>query len=428
MALPKIHKITYPFTASVAEDIDQNFDQLFRQVALNETGTLPVTRGGTGLGSFQVGDLLYADTAISIAGLHDVVVGNVLVSGGVNTAPMYGKVALSGGVTHITGILPIASGGTGQSTKTEAFDALSPTTTKGDLIAHNGSDNVRVAVGTDGQVLVADSGASAGVAWDDPTSLHDLLQSDVHLDTVTHAPVLGDLIQADADAGEGDGWGESGMFDALVTSAPTGTAQFWGEAGNFDGIFGGSESDSVKWTAVPIGPIGTFWKSTGTKGEWADLGDVGEFTASAQPIVKIYKTSNQSITNGANPGDFYGGYQVTFDAAEIDPHGFYNGVSIEVPAGKSGTYLIVWQSSWEAFTFGKRSAAWVYLNGVRRAISEMTAPDDSMPFSFGAATVQQVEDGDLVDVYVRQEDGSAKQLLGDSVDLSLTQLALVKLA
>lgn len=61
--------------------------------------------------------------------------------------------------------LAITNGGTGQSTKTAAFDALSPTTTKGDLIASDGSNNVRVAAGSDGQRLVASSAASSGVAW-----------------------------------------------------------------------------------------------------------------------------------------------------------------------------------------------------------------------------------------------------------------------
>jgi hypothetical protein len=59
----------------------------------------------------------------------------------------------------------IAYGGTGQTTAVAAFDALSPTTTKGDLIVNNGTDNVRVPVGTDGQVLTADSAAASGVAW-----------------------------------------------------------------------------------------------------------------------------------------------------------------------------------------------------------------------------------------------------------------------
>lgn len=47
---------------------------------------------------------------------------------------------------------------------------LSPTTTKGDLMVDNGGSSpnpsvVRVAVGTDGQMVSADSGAASGVAW-----------------------------------------------------------------------------------------------------------------------------------------------------------------------------------------------------------------------------------------------------------------------
>lgn len=61
--------------------------------------------------------------------------------------------------------IAIANGGTGQTSKTPAFDALAPTTTKGDLIVYDGTDNVRQAVGTDGQALLADSGQTTGVRW-----------------------------------------------------------------------------------------------------------------------------------------------------------------------------------------------------------------------------------------------------------------------
>lgn len=70
-------------------------------------------------------------------------------------------------ITGFAGTLSIAKGGTGQTSKIEAFDALSPTTTKGDLISSDGADNVRVAVGSNGQVLTADSTAGAGVKWAD---------------------------------------------------------------------------------------------------------------------------------------------------------------------------------------------------------------------------------------------------------------------
>ena len=59
------------------------------------------------------------------------------------------------------GVVPITSGGTGQTSQTAAFDALAPTTTQGDLIYYNGTDNVRLAKGTVGQALVMNSGATA---------------------------------------------------------------------------------------------------------------------------------------------------------------------------------------------------------------------------------------------------------------------------
>ncbi len=54
--------------------------------------------------------------------------------------------------------------------KTISFNNISPLTTKGDLIGFDGSDNVRLGVGgTTGQILQANSGASAGLAWSTAT-------------------------------------------------------------------------------------------------------------------------------------------------------------------------------------------------------------------------------------------------------------------
>src|SRR3990167_5047141 len=61
----------------------------------------------------------------------------------------------------VTGTLGIGNGGTGQTTATPAFDALAPTTTQGDIIYHNGTDNVRLAKGTALQGLRMNSGATA---------------------------------------------------------------------------------------------------------------------------------------------------------------------------------------------------------------------------------------------------------------------------
>lgn len=78
-----------------------------------------------------------------------------------------------------TGTVPITQGGTGQITKTAAFNALSPNTTKGDLEVHNGTDNVRIGVGTNEQYLVADSTQSSGIKWYSPSAINASSISDV---------------------------------------------------------------------------------------------------------------------------------------------------------------------------------------------------------------------------------------------------------
>lgn len=77
------------------------------------TGVLPAANGGTGLSSYAIGDLLYASAATTLAKLADIATGNALISGGVATAPSWGKIDLA---VHITGTLPVTNGGTGLAT------------------------------------------------------------------------------------------------------------------------------------------------------------------------------------------------------------------------------------------------------------------------------------------------------------------------
>lgn len=72
-----------------------------------------------------------------------------------------GKAVIANAFSEITGTAAISQGGTGQTTATAAFDALAPTTTQGDIIYHNGTDNVRLAKGTAAQVLTMNAGATA---------------------------------------------------------------------------------------------------------------------------------------------------------------------------------------------------------------------------------------------------------------------------
>lgn len=86
------------------------------QVVDADTATisLPISaaNGGTGITSYAIGDLIYASGATTLSKLADVAVGNALISGGVGVAPSWGKIVLT---THVSGTLPAANGGTGQS-------------------------------------------------------------------------------------------------------------------------------------------------------------------------------------------------------------------------------------------------------------------------------------------------------------------------
>ena len=79
------------------------------------TTPLSAPQGGTGFSSFTTGDILYADTSSTLARLNDIATGNALISGGVGVAPSWGKIGLT---THVSGTLPVSSGGTGATTLT----------------------------------------------------------------------------------------------------------------------------------------------------------------------------------------------------------------------------------------------------------------------------------------------------------------------
>jgi hypothetical protein len=72
--------------------------------------------------------------------------------------------------TGVTGTLPLANGGTGQTTKAAAFNALSPMTTAGDIIYGGTSGaGTRLGVGSSGQVLTVN--VSGNPAWASPAGI-----------------------------------------------------------------------------------------------------------------------------------------------------------------------------------------------------------------------------------------------------------------
>jgi len=91
------------------------------------TTALSAPQGGTGQSSYAIGDILYASTTTALSKLADVATGNAIISGGISTAPSWGKIALT---THVSGTLPVANGGTGQTSNFTQYGVVyAPTTT-----------------------------------------------------------------------------------------------------------------------------------------------------------------------------------------------------------------------------------------------------------------------------------------------------------
>ena len=117
------------------------------------TGTaIGAAYGGTGIASYAVGDILYASGSTTLSKLADVATGNALISGGVTTAPSWGKIGLT---THVSGTLAEGNGGTNQSTYTQ-----------GDILYASASNTLsKLAKDANATRYLSNTGTSNNPAW-----------------------------------------------------------------------------------------------------------------------------------------------------------------------------------------------------------------------------------------------------------------------
>lgn len=109
------------------------------------TGVWSAVNGGTGQSNYVVGDMLFASATTALSRLAAVATGFAIISGGVGTAPTWGKIALT---SHVSGVLAVNNGGTGQST-----------VATGDLLYASAAGTMsRRAIGSNGSILRVVSG------------------------------------------------------------------------------------------------------------------------------------------------------------------------------------------------------------------------------------------------------------------------------
>lgn len=241
----------------------------------NITGVASITATTVNIGN--------ADTTLSRTGAGDIAV--------------EGNAIYRAGGTDVS----IADGGTGASTKTAAFDALSPLTTQGDILYHNGTSNVRLGPGTAGQVLTS-GGAGANPSWGS-TGTGDVVGQASSVDgeialfsgtggkTIKRASATGLLKAASgvlsaASAGT-DYYAPSGTDVAIAdggTGASTAAAGFRALAEGISSTQGALiYRDATQWVALNPGTTGQVLQSggTGANPSWATVAGTGDVTAAA---------------------------------------------------------------------------------------------------------------------------------------------------
>lgn len=98
------------------------------------------------------------------------------------------------------------------------IDDVTPTTTKGDVIVENGSNAIRVAVGSNNQVLTADSTEASGVKWESPTTA----SSNAYIATAGESISAGDAVSMEQNTDSIDLEKSSSQYLSIVDGSQTG--------------------------------------------------------------------------------------------------------------------------------------------------------------------------------------------------------------
>lgn len=237
------------------------------------------------------------------------------------------------------------------------FDSISPLTQKGDLLTRDATTHSRLPVGTDDQILIADSTADEGMRWGD-------LPDAPTLDDITPTTTKGDLIVDDGSVPDRLPVGNDGE----VLMADSG------------------EDLGVKWTSAPVP------------------------TAVA---CRIHLGSDMSLSNNSDTA-------VSFNTEDEDTDSLHSTVTnptrITIPTDKDGFYFFSARVWWDTNTSGKRRLTLKRNGGA--IMQSIVNPQSGSAWAQEIHTIFNFTAGDYVELFVYQDSGGTRTVVGGDSHVS----------
>ncbi len=207
--------------------------------------TLNATGGGggsgtvTNTGTLTANRLILGNDGVDVTALGSLGTTTTVLHGNAGGPPTFGAVSLT---ADVTGTLALGNGGTGQTTAQGAINSLmaaSGALSQGDIFYYNGGNVVRLAAGTNGQLLQT-QGAGANPQWVTASGTGDMLkatydpQNAGYISGADSGANTGGVLNMDADAG-----GDGGSILLSASGSVGGTIDM---RGNLSGGAGGNLS------------------------------------------------------------------------------------------------------------------------------------------------------------------------------------------
>lgn len=292
----------------------------YTEAAGGTPGTLPVSQGGTGATTLTENGVLLGDGTSPVAATAEGATGTVL-KGNTGAAPTFDAVDLT---TDVTGILPVANGGTNAATTVAGFDSL---TTQGADIASATTTDLGAATGPyvniTGTTTITGLGTVAAgterlVKFADALAL-------THNGTSLILPGAANITTAANDTagfvslGSGNWiclWYKRQSGQPLATALSAASIAFTSTSGVIgtttnDNAAAGSvgeiiESQITGGSAVPLTVSGTAYDVTSislTAGDWDVWGNIGFLPNAATTFTVIQGAINTTSATMANPNN-----------------------------------------------------------------------------------------------------------------------------